>query len=57
MVTELETKTENVWMQHNNFSDHFIIRKWQKRHGGKNVMVAKTSWWQKRCGGKNGTWD
>ncbi len=43
MVTELETKTENVWMQHNNLSDHFIKRKWQKHHGGKNVVVAKTS--------------
>ena len=43
MVTELETKTENVWMQHNKLLDHFIKRKWQKRHGGKNIVVELTS--------------
>jgi hypothetical protein len=43
MVTELAMKTENVRMQLNNLSDHFIKRRWQKRRGGENVMLAKTS--------------
>ncbi len=41
-VTELEMKTENVWMQLNNLSDHFIKRRWPKRH------LALTLWWNKR---------
>jgi hypothetical protein len=46
MVTELETKTENVWMQKQQ-----LVKSFKKK------KVAKTSWWQKRCGGKNVTWD
>ncbi len=43
-------KEKMVWTQLNNLSDHFIKRRWhylilhwQKRRGGKNVMVAKIS--------------